>query len=158
LTLAAVDGYTIFKFLHVLLAVVWVGGAVLLQVLAQLALRSTLPGRAAEFARETEWVGKRIFTPASILVLILGIWLVHDGHWGFRHFWILAGFVSFVLSFAIGAGFLGPESGRLAKEIEAQGADSAAVKARIGRILNVARIDLAVLVFIIFLMVTKLGQ
>ncbi|MDQ5821067.1 MAG: DUF2269 domain-containing protein [Actinomycetota bacterium] len=156
--LATVDGYTIFKFLHVVLAVVWVGGAIMLQVLAQFALRSKLPGRTAEFARETEWVGTRIFTPASILVLLIGIWLVYDGNWGFGHFWIIAGFVSFVLSFVIGAGFLGPESGRLAKEIEAQGADSPAVKARISRILNIARIDMVVLVFIIFLMVTKIGQ
>ena len=156
--LAAVDGYTIFKFFHVLLAVVWVGGAVLLQILAQFALRSKLPGRAAEFARETEWVGTRVFTPASILVLLLGIWLVHDGHWGFGHFWIIAGFASFVVSFVVGAGFLGPEAGRLAKEIEAQGADAPAVRARIGRIINIARIDLAVLLFIIFLMVTKIGQ
>jgi uncharacterized membrane protein len=158
LILAEVDSYTIFKFFHVLLAVVWVGGAIMLQVLAQFALRSKLPGRAAEFARETEWVGTRVFTPASILVLLLGIWLVHDGHWGFGHFWIIAGFVSFVVSFAVGAGFLGPEAGRLAKEIEAQGPDAPAVKARIARIINIARIDLAVLLFIIFLMVTKLGQ
>lgn len=156
--LAEVDSYTIAKFFHVLLAVVWVGGAILLQVLAQFALRSKLPGRAAEFARETEWVGKRVFTPASILVLLLGIWLVHDGSWGFGHFWIIAGFVAFVVSFVVGAGFLGPEAGRLGREIEAQGADSPAVKSRIARIVNIARIDLAVLIFIIFLMVTKIGQ
>jgi uncharacterized membrane protein len=156
--LATVDSYTVAKFFHVLLTVAWVGGAILLQVLAQFALRSELSGRAAEFARETEWVGKRVFTPASLLVLLLGIWLVHDGHWGFGHFWIIAGFAAFIVSFVVGAGFLGPEAGRLAKEIEAQGPDAPAVKARIGRIINIARIDLAVLVFIIFLMVTKIGQ
>ena len=156
--LATVDSYTVFKFLHVLLAVVWVGGATMLQVFAWFALRSKLPGRAAEFAREAEWVGTRVFTPASILLLLIGIWLVHDGHWGFGHFWIIAGFIAFVLSFVIGAGFLGPESGRLAKEIEAQGPDAPAVKARIARILNISRIDTVVLLLIVFLMVTKIGQ
>ena len=156
--LAAVDSYTIFKFVHVLLAVIWVGGAAMLQLLAEFALRSTLPGRAAEFAREAEWVGMRVFLPSSIVLLLVGIWLVHDGGWGFGSFWIIAAFVAFALSVATGAGFLGPESGRLAKEIEAHGADAPAVKARIGRILKVSRVELLVLIFIVFLMVTKLGQ
>jgi uncharacterized membrane protein len=156
--LATVDSYTVFKFIHVLFAVVWVGGALMLQVLAEFALRSTLPGRAAEFAREAEWVGMRVFLPSSIIVLLVGLWLVHDGGWGFGSFWIIAALVAFVLSVVTGAGFIGPESGRLAKEIEAQGADAPAIKDRIRRILMISRVELAVLIFIVFLMVTKIGQ
>ena len=150
--------YDLLVTLHVLAAILWVGGAAILQVLAEFALRSPLAGRAAEFAREAEWVGMRIFLPSSIVVLLVGLWLVHDGGWGFGSFWIIAALVAFVLSVVTGAGFLGPESGRLAKEIEAQGADAPAVKSRIRRILTISRVELAVLIFIVFLMVTKIGQ
>ena len=158
MTLATVDAYTILKFFHVLLAMIWVGGAIMLLVLAEFALRSPLPGRVAELAREAEWVGKHIFTPASVLVLLVGIWLVHDGHWGFGHFWIIAALAAFVFSVVLGIGFITPESGRLAKVIEAQGPDAPPVKTRISRILMFARIDTAVLLVIVFLMVAKIGQ
>jgi hypothetical protein len=59
----------------------------------------------------------------------------------------------------IGAGFLGPESGRLAKLIDAEGPDSPAVKARIRRILMVSRAELVVLLTVIWNMVVKpVGQ
>jgi hypothetical protein len=74
----AFTGYDWLKTFHVFLAVVWVGGAVILNLLAVFALRSPLPGRKAEFAREAAWVGTRVFTPASLVLLGLGFWMVYD--------------------------------------------------------------------------------
>ena len=156
--LATIDLYNVLKFLHILAAVVWVGGAVLLQVLAQLALKSKLPGRAAEFAQEVELIGKRLFTPLSILVLLLGIALVQEGDWGFGHAWIILGLVGIAATIATGAGYLGPQMGKLAELIRTDGPDAPSVRARIATILNVARVDSVVLIAIIFVMVTKVGQ
>lgn len=156
--LSAVDTYNVLKFLHVLAAVIWVGGAVLIQVLARLALRSKLPGRAAEFAHEVELVGKRFFTPLSFVVLLLGIALVQKGRWGFGQAWIILGLVGIAATIATGAGYLGPQMAKLAELIRAEGDDAPTVRARIATILNVARLDTVVLVFVIFVMVTKMGQ
>lgn len=156
--LATVDVYNVLKFFHVLAAVLWVGGAVLIQVLAQFALKSKLPGRSAEFAQEVELIGKRMFTPLSILVLLLGVALVQKGHWGFGHAWIILGIVGIAATIATGAGYLGPQMGKLAELIRTDGPDAPSVRARIATILNVARIDTVVLITIIFVMVTKVGQ
>ena len=156
--LATINLYNVLKFLHILAAVLWVGGAVLIQVLAQLALKSKLPGRAAEFAHEVELIGKRMFTPVSILVLLLGVALVQEGDWGFGHAWIILGLVGIAATIVTGAGYLGPQMGKLADLIRADGPDAPSVQARVATILNVARIDIVVLVLIIFVMVTKVGQ
>lgn len=153
----ALQFYDVLKFFHVLLALVWVGGAVILQVFAELALRSPMPGRAAAFAKEADFIGMKIFTPASILLLGVGLWLVHKGHWGY-HFWTVGGLVGFAVSFVVGAGFLGPQAGKLATLIEANGPDAAVVKARVRTIVSIARVDTAILLAVVFLMATKLGQ
>src|SRR3954447_17865149 len=136
----AVTTYEWVKAFHVLAAVIWVGGAVVIQILALFALRSKLPGRKAEFAREAEWVGMRIFLPTTLLLIGRGFYLVHDGHWGY-HLWVILALVGFGLSFVTGLFFLGPESGRIAKAIDAQGPDAAEVTTRIKRILAVSRVE-----------------
>lgn len=153
----AVTTYEWVKTLHVLAAVIWVGGAAVIQVLALFALRSKLPGRKAEFAREAEWVGMKIFLPSTLLLIALGFYLVHDGHWGY-HLWVILALVGFGLSFVTGLFFLGPESKRIASAIDAEGPDSPAVAMRIKRILLVGRIELAILIFLVFDMVIKPGQ
>jgi hypothetical protein len=55
----------------------------------------------------------------------------------------------------IGAGFLGPQAGKIANAVEAHGPDSPQAEALIRRVLMVARIDLVILVFAIFDMVLK---
>lgn len=155
---AAVTAYTVVKFLHVLLAIVWVGGAILLQMLARSAMASRLSGRAAEFAGEVENIGKRVFTPISILMLLLGLYLVQEGDWGFGSFWVSAAILGLLVSIAVGAGYLGPQFGKLGKLIQGEGSDSPAVREKIATILRVARMDIALLVLIVFLMVTKLGD
>jgi hypothetical protein len=46
-----------------------------------------------------------------VVVFLLGLYLVHEGHWGWGHFWIVYSLAAFALSFLIGAGFLGPSRG-----------------------------------------------
>jgi len=154
---AVVTWYEVWKTIHVLLAVIWVGGALMLQVLALFALRSRLPGRKAEFAGEAEKVGMRIFAPAGLILLVMGFILVHQGHWGY-HTWVVLALIAYGLSFLTGILFLGPESGRIKRVIEAEGPDSPAVAARIQRILLVSRIELAILLLIVVDMVLKPGQ
>lgn len=154
---AAATWYDVWKLLHVLAAIVWVGGALMLNILAALAIRSSLPGRRAEFAREAEKVGMRLFAPAGLLLVIMGFVLVEKGNWGY-HLWVILGLVAYGLSFLTGLLFIGPESGRIGKAIEAEGPDSATVAARIDRILLISRIELVILFLVVVDMVLKPGQ
>ena len=152
------SSYELLLFVHVLAAVVWIGGALSLQVLAIRAERSPDGGRVASIATEAEWVGSRIFLPASIVLLLAGIGLTLEGDWGFTTLWVLLGLIAYGLSALTGSLFLGPESGRIGKMIAEVGPQDPEVIARIKRIFLVSRIELVVLLFIVFDMTVKPGS
>src|ERR687892_2318567 len=137
--------YEIYLTFHVLMAIVWLGGGLALSVLGwRIAL--TNDGRAmAVFAKNVEWVGNRIFVPASLALLVLGFLMIHDGNWSYSSLWIDIGLAGFAVTFLTGLLFLGPQGGKIGKLIDAEGPDSTAVKAQIRRVLFVSRLDLITL-------------
>jgi uncharacterized membrane protein len=160
--LASLTLYTTLKALHVLLAVIWVGGGVCLTVLALRAQRAKDPLRLVRIAKDAEWFGTRVFVPASILLVLLGGGMLAttyaknvDYTWSCA--WIIIGIVGFAISFVTGAAYLGPSSGKLAKLMEERGPEDPDVQAAIGRILLVARIDVVILLLVVLDMVLKPG-
>ena len=152
------DSYELMKTFHVLAAVIWVGGAAAVQVLAIRTLRASEPGRMAAFAKDGEWVGTRVFLPASVLLLALGIGMVIENEaWGFGDTWILIGLGGILFSILVGSLFLGPESGRIGNLIDAEGADSPEVTRRLKRIFLISRIELVILLLVVADMVIKPG-
>jgi uncharacterized membrane protein len=151
--------YSFFKSIHVITAVIWVGGAAMIQAYAFRILRTGDGRRQADFAKDTEVVGMRVFIPASLILVIAAVAMMVNLDWSWSQNWIILGLIAFVLSFVLGAGFLGPEGGRIAELIERQGPDSPAVQARIRRILTISRCELIVLLTVIVNMVVKpVGQ
>ena len=155
--LATVDAYTVAKFFHVLFAIVWIGGGLTITILAELIRRAHQPGELASFARRVELVSMRVFVPSSLIVVGLGFYLVSKGDWGYK-FWIVYSLVAYGVSFVTGAAFLGPQSGQIAKLAASEGPDAPATLAKINLVINTARLDLLLLVSIVFMMVTKVGQ
>lgn len=147
--------YESLVFVHVLTAIIWVGGAVAMQVLAIRAQRSTEPAAMARIAGDAEFIGMRVFMPAALVLLVAGIWAVVEGPWEFEQGWISAGFAVWIFSFVVGAGFIGPESGRIKNLMADRGPSDAQVKRRIARIFLVSRIELAALIAIVFIMSAK---
>jgi hypothetical protein len=96
--------------------------------------------------------------PVSILLLLLGIALVQKGDWGFGHAWIILGLVGIAATIVTGAGYLGPQTGKLAQTIQAEGPDAPSVREKVRNLTSVSRIDLVVLTLVIFVMVTKIGS
>ena len=136
------------------MAVVWVGGALTLQVQAIRLQRANDPVEMARFARETEWIGTRVFMPASLLILIVGIFMVLDA-WSFGDLWIVMGLAGFGYSFINGAFFLGPTSGKTSKLIEERGPEDAEVQTNLGKLFLFSRIELGVMIVVIFAMTVK---
>jgi uncharacterized membrane protein len=151
--------YTFFKSIHVITAVIWVGGAAMIQAFAFRILGTGDGKRQADFAKDAEVIGMRVFIPASLILFLAAIAMMVNLDWSWSQNWIVLGVIAFGLSFALGAGFLGPESGRIAELIEKEGPDSPAVQARIRRILMISRCELVVLLIVIVNMVVKpVGQ
>jgi uncharacterized membrane protein len=147
--------YTFFKSLHVAAAAIWFGGAFMIQAFAFRITRTNDARRMADFAKDSEIIGMRVFIPATWVLLLaaVGLMLNADLSWGQN--WIVLGLIAWAVSFAVGAGFLGPEGGRIAKIIEREGPESPRAQARIRRILLISRCELVVLLTVIVNMVVK---
>ena len=148
--------YEALLFLHILAAAIWIGGATLLQIL-YFRMRAASPQRMVNFMGDAEFVGTRVFAPASLLLVILGFGLVAEGSWDLGDFWILAALAVFLASFVTGVAFLGPENGRIAALAAERPADDPELGSRIRRLLLVSRIELVLLILVILDMVIKPG-
>jgi len=148
--------FQLFLYVHIVAVTIWLGGAAAIQFFALRALRSDDPVRTANFAGDVEWFGTRVLLPDSLLVIAMGIAMVlNSDFYGFGDDWIIIALVLFAITFLAGAAFFGPESGRIAKLIEAEGPTSPAVAAKVRRILALSRADLILLFLIAFDMVAK---
>ena len=149
--------YEVLLFGHVLAAMVWVGGDLMIQMF-YLRARVAGPEAIAQFAKDVEWIGLRVLNVASLLVVVFGVLLVIEvDAYAFSQLWISAALAMFAVSAITGAGFLGPESGRIAKLSEERGPTDPDVQRRIGRILLISRIELVLLILIVLDMVVKPG-
>jgi uncharacterized membrane protein len=148
--------YEFLLFVHISMAAVWVGGAAMIQFFALRAIGSGDPARGAAVSRDIEWVSTRVLIPTSLLAVVSGVLMVIDADfWGFGDDWIILGLILFAITFLAGALFFGPESGRIAKVMAAEGPTSPVAQARVQRILALSRADLMLLFLIIFDMSVK---
>jgi uncharacterized membrane protein len=151
-----VSWYEFLLFVHIAMAVIWVGGAAMMQFFGLRAINAPDPMRLVQVGQDIEWIGTRVLVPSSLLAVVSGILLVIDSDvWGFGDDWILLGIILFAITFVAGAFFFGPESGRVAKLAEAEGPSSPVVQARLRRLLALTRADLMLLFLIIFAMSVK---
>jgi len=102
-------------------------------------------------------VGKTMFTPASLVLVVFGFLLVNEGNWSLGSTWLIFALAVFAVSFAVGIGFLAPESARIARAIELHGVGSTEATRRIERIFLVSRIELLFLMLVVVDMVVKPG-
>jgi hypothetical protein len=150
--------YELLLFGHLAFVAIWVGGDTMLQVMY---LRAKAAGaeRSVAFVKDVEWIGSRILTPAGLIVVALGFGLIGEsnGAYELSQTWVWLGLTAFAASFALGAGFLGPEAGRIGRLADERGVDHPDVQRRINRVLLFARCELVVLFAVIFDMVVKPG-
>ena len=147
--------YAVFKTVHVLLAVVWVGGGVLLTILAIVADRRNDPHEVATIARQAVFVGEKIFAPAGLLVFLMGISMMLNTNWGWGKFWVVAGLIGYALTFITGIAVLSPLAKKIQASAEQNGPEHPETIALIDRILLIGRFDVAILLLVIVDMVTK---
>jgi uncharacterized membrane protein len=140
------DWYGAFKTFHVVFAVIWIGGGFLISALAFIAeLEHDLEGRSI-LARQAAAVSMRVFTPASLVVLVFGIAMMLNDTgqvlWEWSSFWVTFGMLGFIATFVIGFFVSG-------------GANSPEAHAEMNRIFLVARADAAILMLVVVDMVAK---
>lgn len=142
--------------MHITAAVIWVGGGVMLSIIGARARRTGDIALLGDFARTLSYVGLRVFTPAVIVVLITGVWLVLAEQSGdFSRLWVVLALVAFAAAFLIGAMFLSRTAIRLERVATGPSPDLQSARDALGAWLIGYAAVVVILVFAIWDMVFK---
>jgi len=98
--------YQWLLLLHIVAAMIWVGGTVTLSALATYVVRRRDRDATARFVASLPVIGPVVMAPAVLAVLGFGIWLVVDSDaWSFDQTWIWIALAVFAAAFVVGAAF-----------------------------------------------------
>jgi len=146
------DAYSIFKFLHVICAIAWVGGGLTLLTSAVLGIRAKGVMETLKSLETMNNLGKVWFIPASLLTVVFGvITAVISGLWA--ELWVLLGLAGFASTFLTGVLFMEPTGRKISDHLAAGRTDEALAQGQ--RLLQVAKFDYTVMVVVIADMVIK---
>jgi uncharacterized membrane protein len=94
--------YTLFKFLHIVGAIGWIGGVVTFNILSARAAREKDQTVLAAMTGLMRFNGMAVIGPASGLTLIAGIVMLAVSGLGVP-LWVIWGFATMIVSVALGA-------------------------------------------------------
>ena len=148
--------YQTVLFLHIMSVIVWLGGGIMIFFLSFRVMKRG-PEDQQKFAEDAEFLGKKVLGMASGLTLLFGLTmaLFSGGAWSITNPWILIGLVGWLISMILGAGMIGPTSGKIGKLIPEKGPEDPEVKALVKRVQLLSRIDMVLLIVIVWDMVYK---
>jgi uncharacterized membrane protein len=148
-----VSWFELLLFTHIAMAVIWIGGGLMMQLFGIRASMSGDPVRMAALGQDIEWIANRTFIPASLIAFVSGILLVVESDfYGFGDDWIVIGLALYATTFLAGVLFLGPESGRIGT-LMAEGSPEAGPRTL--RLIMLARLDLVLLFVLLYDMSVK---
>ena len=145
----------ILLFIHIIAVGAWVGANVT-QLIVNPAMQKVGGGSAAAWMRQTARMGRVLYSPAAIVALVTGFWLVIDSKlYEFEHVFVAVGILMVIVGAVLGMKVFGP-GGREAADHHDAGDESAAAAVN-GRLRNWVLVDSALLAVTIYVMVAKIG-
>jgi putative copper export protein len=93
----------LFKFLHILSVIVWVGGVLTVNVLQLWTGRGGDRAAQASLLRHSDLYGRAVISTAAAATLLTGIVRVEQIDVGYGTLWVAWGFAAVALSLALGA-------------------------------------------------------
>jgi uncharacterized membrane protein len=148
--------YDVVLYAHILAAMTWVGGGIWAQAYALRAERSSDPMDVVRFGQTAAWVGTRVSLPASLVVVLAGIFMTLQ-RWSFTQAWVAIALALWILSAVLGAVYIGPRLEKAAAAFEAEGPTSPTGIETNRRLFLVSRLELVGFLVIVALMVFKPG-
>ena len=142
--------YEFWLAVHIVCAVLWVGGGVTLHVLGRWSAKSGDPEQMRAFALQALKLSVRLYAPLAILLLLAGIMLVREVGYSYGDLWISLGMLAWIVSLALGVLFYPREERRLER------ADGDA-RSTVNRVLMVNSIEITILVLVVVDMAVKPG-
>jgi uncharacterized membrane protein len=149
--------YELLLTIHVLAAVIWVGGGLAMHILGRRALRRGDPQEIFEFSKEINTVAPRLYAPTALVLLIAGVLLVNEAGYEFSQLWITLAFIGWAFSFVVGIGYYGPQDKKLQALVAADGPTATGVVENVRQALFVNQIEQLILILVVIDMTVKPG-
>jgi uncharacterized membrane protein len=150
-----VSRYELFKLLHVVGAIAWVGGGLGLLLLHRAMLRARDYGAMTTIARHSQALGARLFVPASLLTVGFGIAMVAtESALGFTDLWILIGFAGIAAS-GVAESFVAAPAGKRLLALAEEDATEAELAVPARRVSLGSSLDVGLLLVVVWAMVAK---
>jgi uncharacterized membrane protein len=146
------DFYSIFKFLHIVAAMAWIGGGVTIFAMAMFAERAKDDAEMMRILGSVGMMAMRWFMPSSLATLAFGVVMAFlGGLWG--ELWVVLGLVGFAATFVTGH-FVLRVKAMAAGQLMAEG--KLAEAAIVGRkLIQVSKFDYVMLFVVVADMVFK---
>jgi uncharacterized membrane protein len=145
----------LLHFLHILSAIVWVGGVLTLNVLAVRVGAGPERTTQASLLRMSDLYGRVVIAPAGLLSLISGLLLVGQMDLSFGTLWVAWGIIGLVLSVGLGATLIRATNAELRRLSEDPSMDEPRRLARQRRAAVVYGLNLVLLLSVVWAMVFK---
>ena len=149
--------YETLVIVHIIAAALVIGGVATLLLQGYAAMNSGCESEILSFTEKSDVLGTRLFAPASVVLLVAGIWAASDGSWDFADPWIGIGFAVWIVMVLTGAIFFPRNSRNVRDAIASHGVVSREVKSHVRGGAIVATLVLAILVVAVWAMVAKPG-
>jgi hypothetical protein len=148
--------YELLLFIHILATVIWLGAGFLSLVLAIGYDQDGDDGAMRRFLGDQDRLATRLFIPASLVTVIMGIALVIESEaWSFDQLWIVLGLLGFAATFLTGLLMIKPANEKIGAGMAREGRLTPQLRTDIRKLMVKARVDQVVLAVVIFDMVTK---
>lgn len=149
--------YKLLLFVHVLGVVFWIGSGGVFQTMSERVLKTGDPARMKHFVQTSALIPGAYFGVLTLIVLISGIWMVAESGIGFEEPFVVAGVTGIIASGAIGGAVLGKTGDRLNKLVAQPNFDEKQLRAGVEKMRRFGRIDLAIVILVIYMMTVKPG-
>ena len=147
--------YTLLKFLHIVAAIVWIGGVCTLTVLYTRLTRLQDRRAIAAVAQVSGFAGQVVVGPAMALTLIAGMTTASTAGFSFGALWITWGFSAVIVSIALGAIFIRRTTAQIVTLAATAEPTDQRMNGLQGRLTLFNLLNLAILLSTVWVMVAK---
>lgn len=148
------DVFNILVLLHVVCAIIWVGGGFTLMVASELLRRRRGARDMLVVIDAVALLGPPFFVPLSFLTFLTGASAAALGY-GFGELWVILGLLGFAATFVTGFFGLKPRAEKLSEMMQRDEGVTARITAAADDLVNIARFDYVMLGLVVAVMVLK---
>lgn len=146
--------FEILLVIHILAAMVWIGGAIVGTLIGQFIAQSGDAGAMSRYCIAFASIAGPAFGGSSLIVLGSGIWMVADSSIEFGALWVSLGFAGWLVSMIMGATVVGMTWTKVGRQL-ADGASMDATQPLISKAVRLTWIDLLIRIAVVVLMVWR---